>query len=71
MQVATGVLIGTVPGSVLLAINTAETGTTSWLVALGTLASAAFVLIVALLACAVPARRALQIQPTEALRAEA
>ena len=70
-QVALGVLIGSVPGGVLLALVTAETGNTSSLVAWGTLTSAAFVLVVALLACVVPARRALHIQPTEALRAEA
>ena len=39
-------------------------------VAASSAGSALFVLLVALLTCVVPARRALRIQPTEALRAE-
>jgi putative ABC transport system permease protein len=72
VQVGAGVVIGSVPGGALLSVGVAEAGGGDpWLMVGGTAASAAFVLAVALLACIVPARRALRIQPTEALRAEA
>ena len=70
-HVGIGVLIGSIPGGVLLWVALAETvgaglGTTL----AGTAISAAFVLGVATLTCAIPARRAVRIQPTEALRAD-
>jgi ABC-type antimicrobial peptide transport system permease subunit len=70
-HVGIGVLIGSIPGGVLLFVALAETtgaglGTTL----AGTAISAAFVLGVAMLTCTIPARRALRIQPTEALRAD-
>jgi predicted permease len=71
VQVAIGALIGSVPGGVLLSFGLAETaGATMWQTLAGTAASALFVLLVAMLTCVVPARRALRIQPTEALRVE-
>ena len=72
VQVGIGVLIGTLPGGLLLSLTLAETVSSSvWVaVAASSAGSALFVLLVALLTCVVPARRALRIQPTEALRAE-
>ena len=71
VQVGIGVLIGSLPGGVLLSFGLAETvgaglGTTL----AGTAISALFVFLVAMLTCIVPARRALRIQPTEALRVD-
>ena len=69
--VGIGVLIGSLPGGVLLSFGLAETaGASLWATLGGTTASALFVLVVAMLTCVVPARRALGIQPTEALRVE-
>jgi putative ABC transport system permease protein len=71
VQVGIGVLIGSIPGGVLLSVVLADTigaGLTTALA--GTTVSAVFVLAVAMLTCMVPARRALRIQPTEALRIE-
>lgn len=45
-------------------------GAGPWIAIGATMAIAAFILVVTVLACVVPARRALRIQPTEALRAE-
>jgi putative ABC transport system permease protein len=70
-QVALGVLIGSIPGSALLAFGMADAGRGSlWLMVPGSIASAVFVLLIAAAACVPPARRALDIDPTEALRAE-
>ena len=69
--VGIGVLVGSIPGGVLLSFGLAETaGASLSATLLGTIASAVFVLGVAMLTCVVPARRALRIQPTEALRIE-
>ena len=71
VQVGIGALIGSVPGGVLLSFGLAETaGATMWTTLAGTAVSALFVLLVAMLTCVVPARRALRIQPTEALRVD-
>ena len=72
VQVGIGVLIGSLPGGVLLSLTLAETVSSGLWVAVvaSTAGSALFVLFVAMLTCAVPARRALRIQPTEALRVE-
>ena len=72
VQVGIGVLIGSLPGGVLLSFGLAEAvdagvGVTA---AAGTGASALFVMLVAMVTCIVPARRALRIQPTEALRVD-
>ncbi len=71
VQVGIGVLIGSLPGGVLLSFGLAETAGTSLGATLaGTTVSALFVLLVAMLTCIVPARRAVRIQPTEALRVD-
>jgi ABC-type antimicrobial peptide transport system permease subunit len=70
-QVGLGLLIGSLPGGVLLALGLAQaTAAGGWRTLAGTTLSAGFVLLVAMLTCVVPARRALRIQPTEALRVE-
>lgn len=67
--VGIGVLIGSLPGGVLLSFGLAETaGASLWATLAGTAVSALFVVMVAMLTCVVPARRALRIQPTDALR---
>ena len=71
-QVGLGVLAGTVPGGLLVAFGFPEGVRGAGLaVAVGaTLAVATFTIGVGVLASVVPARRALRIQPTEALRAD-
>lgn len=67
--VGIGVLIGSLPGGVLLSFGLAETaGASLWATLTGTAVSALFVVMVAMLTGVVPARRALRIQPTDALR---
>lgn len=72
VQVGLGLLAGSVPGAALVGIGAAEVarGAGPWIAIGATMAIAAFILVVTVLACVVPARRALRIQPTEALRAE-
>ena len=71
-HVGVGVLIGSLPGGLLLSLTLSETVSSSlWVAVVTSIAgSALFVLLVAMATCVVPARRALRIQPTEALRVE-
>ena len=72
VHVGVGVLIGSLPGGLLLSLMLSETVSSSlWLaVGMSIAGSALFVLLVAMATCVMPARRALRIQPTEALRVE-
>ena len=72
-QIGLGIVAGSIPGGALVAFGgifeTADGGgltVAMWSIA----AVAALIAVIALFACAIPARRALRIQPTEALRAE-
>jgi putative ABC transport system permease protein len=71
-QIGLGIMAGSVPGYLLVARGAPEltrgAGTSTGLVA--TVAIATFIAGVTVLACLLPARRALRIPPTEALRAE-
>ncbi len=67
IQVGAGVLLGGIPGAILVR----TTGGTSLGAATITAAVAAIILSVAVVACIVPVRRALRVQPTEALRIDA
>jgi len=72
LQIGLGILAGSVPGILLVSLGAPEVaeggGTAVGLVA--TFAVALFIAGVTAVACFVPARRALRIQPTEALRAD-
>ncbi|HSC27674.1 MAG TPA: FtsX-like permease family protein [Vicinamibacterales bacterium] len=69
VQIGLGVLAGALPGFVILGsgVDDAAGLGKAW-GAGATAAVCAFVVLVALIACTVPLRRALRIQPTEALR---
>ena len=69
-QVGLGLLAGTVPGVALVAFGAPEVadGGGPLIAATAALAIGGFILCIALLACVAPARRALRIHPTEALR---
>lgn len=70
-HVGLGVLLGSIPGGTLLAVGIAEAGGGNpWLMVFGTIGSALFVIVVSLLACLAPTRRALRVAPTEALRSD-
>jgi len=69
-QVSLGVLIGSVPAAALVAalapeVSVSATGSTA--IVIGAMA-AGIVIVVTALACYLPARRALRIQPTDALK---
>ena len=71
-QLGIGVIAGSIPGFLLFSYGAPEIATAAG-TAMGALAFAgiaAFMITVGLLSSAVPMRRALRIQPTEALRAE-
>jgi hypothetical protein len=71
-QIGLGILAGSVPGFLLVAMGAPEVaqGGGAAVALVATVAVAVFIAGVTALACVVPARRALRIQPTEALRAE-
>ena len=69
-QVAIGVAIGAVPGGVLLSLQAREYASGAVTAGSITAAIALFIVGVAVVACVVPVRRALRIQPTDALRVE-
>jgi putative ABC transport system permease protein len=73
MQVGMGIAAGSVPGTLLVACGAPEVASGSGVImALGAFAAVStFMFGVTVLACVVPATRALWIQPTDALRAEA
>jgi putative ABC transport system permease protein len=71
-QVAIGIVVGAIPGGVLVATSAPEGFRDSGPVVAGIALTgvAAFILTITLIACIVPARRALRIHPTDALRAD-
>jgi hypothetical protein len=71
-QVGLGVVAGSVPGYLLVAMGAPEVarGGGPLVGVVATLAVAGFVTVIAGAACALPARRALRIHPTDALRAD-
>ena len=72
-QVTLGIVVGSVPGALLIATSAPDQfrGSGPVVAAITAVTVAAFILGVTLLACLVPARRALRIHPTDALRADA
>ncbi len=71
-QVAIGIAVGCVPGYLLLSHGAPEVarGGGAFVAMVATAGVVVFIALATAVACAVPARRALRIQPTEALRAE-
>jgi putative ABC transport system permease protein len=72
-QVGLGIMAGSIPGTLLVAFGAPEvargSGPAIGLTAF--LGVAIFMLVVTGIACVIPARRALRVQPTDALRADA
>jgi len=72
VQVGCGVVAGSLPGAALLGMaSEVSTGVSGATTAAVTAVVAGGIVVVAMLSCIVPVRRALRIQPTEALRAGA
>jgi ABC-type antimicrobial peptide transport system permease subunit len=71
VQVGIGVAIGALPGGALLSMQAKEYASGPLTAGAITVAIAAFIIGVAMVTCIVPVRRALRIQPTEALRIDA
>ena len=71
-QIGLGVLLGSIPGTALVAFGAPEVarGGGASVAAAAAACVAGLIVVIAVFACVVPARRALRIQPTEALRAE-
>lgn len=71
-QIGLGVLAGALPGFVIMVAGAEDAGGMGAAVGVVvTLAVCAFVILVAMISCAAPLRRALRIAPTEALRLDA
>jgi predicted permease len=70
-QIGIGVVLGVLPGAAIVASVSAADGRNGLVdgAAIGA-AVAAFVLLIAAASCSVPLRRALRVEPTQALRAE-
>jgi predicted permease len=67
MKVAVGIGLGSIPGTVLI-YSILDRGTDYRIIAAVTAGVAVFIIVVAMISCIWPVRRALKIQPTEALR---
>jgi hypothetical protein len=71
VQIGLGIAIGALPGGALFSMQAREYGSGLLTAAAITTGIAAFIIGVAVLACIAPVRRALGVQPTEALRVDA
>ena len=72
VQIGIGVAAGVLPGVLIVGSVSAESGRNGLLDGIMIAAAvAAFVLIIAAASCSVPLRRALRIEPTDALRGDA
>ena len=70
-QIGTGVLTGAVPSTAIVVLGAEDSGGVGMAAGVSaTLAVCAFVILVAIISCAAPLRRALRIEPTQALRAD-
>ena len=72
-QIAVGVIAGSIPGAALVAFGAPEVARGGGLAVAATATAAVglVIVVIALFACTLPARRALRIEPVEALRADA
>ena len=69
VQVGAGILLGAVPGCAFVAFDTEMTGGRGLPMAFATTAGVAvFIILVTMVSCVPPIRRALRVHPTDALR---
>jgi ABC-type antimicrobial peptide transport system permease subunit len=70
VQVGAGIAIGALPGGVLFSLQAKEYASGPMTGAAITAGIGAFIIAVAMVACIAPIRRALRVQPTDALRTD-
>jgi ABC-type antimicrobial peptide transport system permease subunit len=68
VQIGVGILLGAIPGLVLISNTDLSIGSGGWTTVAAAVGAAGFTLAIATISCIPPVRRALKVQPTEALR---
>jgi ABC-type antimicrobial peptide transport system permease subunit len=69
LQVGIGIVLGSIPGAALIALVAEESASRGpWTTVAATAGVAFFIVIVVMISCVPPVRRALRLQPTDALR---
>ncbi len=69
IQVGIGIVLGAIPGAALIAFDSEVSSSRGWWMALvATSGVATFIIVVSMISCIPPVRRALRVHPTDALR---